>query len=210
MAPRDASRRASRWLPALFMGAIVLVIYLLATALLTGGYLGSEAAERSTTQIETTGSVLVGGRPEWAATQELVRLRPIGYGAGVVPNWEDVRAGAVGLSSVNIELESKREAYMFGGQLKLHGVAADLWVSSGLVGVALAIVMLLGLVRSMSFAIGAREAPTSVILAGSLAAWFMLFGPISSNWEAVCAGLGLVLLARGAPSPRTSTNALRD
>ena len=205
MRPQDPEKRVHRWMPALFMGVVTFVVYLLSTALLTGGYLGAEAQERSTTQIETTGSLLVGGRPEWAATRELVKLRPLGYGPGVVPSWEDVQAGKAGLQSVNVELEQNRAAYMFGGQFKLHSIAADLWVAYGLAGVALAAVMLVALVRCLSFSIAARELPTSVALAATLAAWFMLFGPIYSNWAGACAGLGLVLTRAtagdGSPDP---------
>ena len=201
MRPQDPEKRVHRWMPALFMVVVTFVVYLLSTALLTGGYLGAEAQERSTTQIETTGSLLVGGRPEWAATRELVKLRPLGYGPGVIPSWEDVQAGKAGLQSVNVELERKRAAYMFGGQFKLHSIAADLWVAYGLAGVALAAAMLVALVRCMSFSIAARELPASVALAATLAAWFMLFGPIYTNWAGACAGLGLVL-TRAATSDR--------
>jgi hypothetical protein len=201
MSSRDRGLAASRWFPVMIMGAVAVVIYLLTTALLSGGYLGSESEERSNVQIEKTGSVLAGGRPEWAATRELFLLRPIGYGAGVVPSWADVQAAKAGLSELNIELENQRRQYMFGGQFKLHGVAPDLWISYGWMGIALAVVMLIGLVRSLSFSIAARTAPTSVILAASLAVWFMLFGPISSNWPGVCAGLALVLTPAGTRRP---------
>jgi hypothetical protein len=205
--PLDPGRRIYRWYPAMLLAAVSLVIYLLASSLLTGGYLGAEVQQRSVQQIETTGSLIVGGRPEWAATRELVKLHPSGYGPGIVPSWEDVRAGKAGLDSVNVELESKRQLYMFGGQFKLHSIAADLWVGYGWVGAGLAILMLVTLVRSMSFAIAAHTLDTSVTLAATLAAWFIFFGPIYSNWLGVCVGLGLVLLPRPAPHPAAGAEA---
>src|SRR5690606_37117394 len=100
-------------------------------SLLTGGYLGSEAQERTTQQIETSGSLLIGGRPEFAATRHLVESRPEGFGLGVVPAWEDIRTARHGLAEVNVELEPVRLRYMFGGQFRLHSIAADLWAACG-------------------------------------------------------------------------------
>ncbi len=191
---RPRTHAPSRWFPATLLIGISLATYLLVQALLTGGYLGSELQERTINQADTSGSVLAGGRPEWAATRELVLLNPLGYGLGVVPNWEDLQAGKKGLDSINVELESNRQRYMFGGTFNLHSVASDLWVSYGLVGVALAVVICLALVRSLSFTLAARAAPTSVILLAILGVWFMLFGPIYSNWLQVCVALGLVLV----------------
>ena len=193
---RPRSHALNRWYPAMLIAGLASATYFLAAALLTGGYLGSELQERSTEQIETSGSILAGGRPEWAATRELIKLSPAGYGVGVVPAWEDVRAGRAGLSTINVELEPVRERYMFGGQFKLHSITADLWVSYGWVGVALAVLMLVGLVGGLSFSLATRQAPPAVIFMSLLGIWHMLLGPIFSNWLEVCVSLGVVLAAR--------------
>lgn len=196
---RPRTTAPSRWYPATVIATLSVAVYLLVQALLTGGYLGSEVQERSVVQTESSGSILAGGRPEWAATRELVALNPIGYGVGVVPNWNDLQAGKKGLSSINVELESNRQRYMFGEVFNLHSVASDLWAGYGLVGVGLAVVMCVALVRSLSFALAARAAPTSGILLALLALWFMFFGPIYSNWLHVCVTLGLVLVTVDEP-----------
>lgn len=193
---RPRGRSVNRWYPALLMTGAALAAYLLTASLLTGGYLGSELQERSTEQIETSGSILAGGRPEWAATRELIARNPEGYGLGVVPNWSDIQAGKAGLSSIDVKLEPQRQRYMFGGQFKLHSIAADLWVSYGWVGLALAMLILVGLVRSLSFALAARRAQPAVIFITLLAVWHVLFGPIFSNWLEVCVALGLGLATR--------------
>jgi hypothetical protein len=198
----------SRWTPALVLAGTAVVIYALTTALLTGGHLGEELQERSITQIERSGSLIGGGRPEWAVTRELVIRRPIGYGVGVVPSWEDFMAGNAGLRSINIVDRGYLQNYLFGGQFRLHSVAADLWVSYGLVGLALAGLMAVALIRSLSFSLAARAASTSGIFACVLALWYLLFGPIWSNWHDVCAAVGLTLLLqeRGqASAPLRST-----
>jgi hypothetical protein len=206
---RPRSREPSRWYPAALMALVAVGAFLLAQALLTGGYLGAEVQERTMRQADRSGSVLAGGRPEWAATRELVRHSPWGYGLGVVPNWEDLQAGKAGLESINVELESNRQRFMFGGQLRLHSIAADLWAGHGWAGVALALLIAIALVRSLSFTLAARRAPTSVLLLGLVALWFTLFGPLHGNWLDVCVALGLLLVpGRRALETDTSTRAV--
>jgi hypothetical protein len=121
-------------------------------------------------------------------------MRPLGYGAGVVPSWKDLTAGTAGLAKINVDTGGYANNYMFGGQFRLHSVLADLWVSFGPIGLALGLVILVALIRSLSFLIAERRAPTSVIFACSLGIWYMLFGPIYSNWIDVCAALGFALM----------------
>jgi hypothetical protein len=143
--------------------------------------------------------LITGGRPEWAATRELVRLKPAGYGVGVVPDWTDRMTGKAGLASIGVDVDPFREQYMFGAQLELHSIAADLWAGYGWAGVALAAVVTFALVRSLSFALAGGQAPTYVLFAGVMALWYMLFGPIGSNWLDVCAALGFALVAADPP-----------
>ncbi len=196
MRPLGRLTKAARWFPVVLMVGICLAIYSLGTTLLTSGALGETLQERSTAQIDATGSLLAGGRPEWAATRELIRQHPVGFGAGVVPSWADLQAGRTGLASINIDAGGYTTNYLFGEGFELHSVAADLWVSFGLVGVALAVVILVALVRSMSFLIAERRAATSVLFACSLALWYLCFGPIYSNWLDNCVARGLALVVR--------------
>jgi hypothetical protein len=189
--------RLTRWFPAIIVLGVVCAVYFISTALLTGGYLGTTLQDRSQAQVQETGSLLLGGRPEWAATRELMLMRPLGYGAGVVPSWTDLAAGKSGLTKINVDTGGYANNYMFGGQFRLHSVLADLWVSFGLPGLALGLVVIVGLIRSLSFLIAERRAATSVIFACSLGVWYMLFGPIYSNWLDVCAALGFALMLKG-------------
>lgn len=191
------SREIGSWLPAILLAGFSIVIYALATALMTGGYLGSTLQERSTAQIETAGTLIAGGRPEWSATRELMSNRPEGYGPGVVPSWSDYMTGKSGLASINVDTGGYAKYYLFGGQFKLHSIVADLWVSYGLVGLAMGAVMVFALIRSLSTSLARGDAPTSVIFACVLALWCMLFGPIYSNWLDACVALGFILLPRG-------------
>jgi hypothetical protein len=204
-ARQAAATARHRWFPVALLAGLGIAVYFLTTALATAGTLGETLQERSSTQISSSGSLIAGGRPEWAATRELFRLEPAGYGAGVVPNWADRIAGENGLASINVDAGGYADNYMFGGAFELHSVAADLWVRFGWVGVALAAAIVAVIVRSLSFLLAARQAPTYLIFACILALWFVLFGPMFSNWLDVCTALGLAAVGAGprsvAPPP---------
>jgi hypothetical protein len=193
---RQAKGR-NRWFPIVLVTGLGVATYLFIT-LATGGVLGETLQGRSTAQIEASGSSIAGGRPEWAATRELVELNPGGYGVGVVPNWTDRVAGETGMASIDVDAAGYADDYMFGSTFELHSVAADLWARFGWVGVALAVAIALALVRSLSFLLAARRAPTFLIFACVLALWYILFGPLYSNWLDVCAALGMALVPLGA------------
>ena len=197
--PADEDGVRNRWWPAFLIAGMGTAMYLLTSTLITAGYLGEEVQARTTEQIELSGSLLAGGRPEWAATFELMRLKPSGFGVGVIPNLEDVHTAKRGLDSINIGLNPERDRYMFGTEFRLHSIVADLWVRYGLVGLALAAAILVGVVRSLSFALAARRAPTSIILAAMLALWSLPFEPSYTYWVRTCVALGLVLVAREGP-----------
>ncbi len=196
--PLDDGRSPSRWWPALLLGAMGAAVYLLTSTLLTAGYLGEGVQQRSQEQIERSGSLLAGGRPEWAATLELAALRPIGYGVGVIPNLEDVHVAKEGLDSINIGLNPERDRYMFGSEFRLHSIIADLWVRFGLVGFALALTMVFAVVRGLSFSLAQRTATPAVLLAALLALWSFVFEPSTTYWVRVCVAMGFVLVVRRA------------
>jgi hypothetical protein len=184
-------RLRDRWYALALLAGIGVAIYFLTSALATGGAFGASLQERSVAQISASGSLIAGGRPEWAATRELFALEPAGYGAGVVPNWTDRVAGKTGLASLNVDAGGYADHYMFGRTFELHSVTADLWVRFGWVGVALAASIVVVIVRSLVVLLAARQAPAFVVFACILALWFMLFGPLYSNWLVVCVALGL-------------------
>jgi hypothetical protein len=192
-----------RWFTMLLLGGLVLAVYFFFSSLATSGVLGTEVEARTNAQITNSGSLIAGGRPEWAATREIFKLHPAGYGAGVVPNWSDRIAGETGLASINVHAGGYADHYMFGHEFELHSVAADLWVRFGWPGVALALAIAFVIVRNLSFLISARQAPTYLAFSCILALWYMLFGPFYSNWLDVCVPLALVTVAAG-PRPASS------
>jgi hypothetical protein len=197
--PRSLTKKERRWFPAMLIVGVGVAVYFFTSALATGGALGQKVQQRTTAQVGAEGSLLTGGRPEWAATRSLVHLNPSGYGVGVIANFADRTAGKEGLLSIGAPVDPFREQYMFGRELELHSVTADLWVNFGWAGVALAAVTLFGLARGWSFALAARQAPTYLSFAVIMALWYLLFGPLLTNWLDVSSALAFALIA-GHPS----------
>jgi hypothetical protein len=200
--PDRRTRARDRWFPLVLVAGLGFAAFLFSSSLATGGVPGEGVQRGSAGQIETTGSLIAGGRPEWAATRELVELSPGGFGVGVVPNWADRVAGETGVASIDVDAGGYADDYMFATTFELHSVTADLWARFGWVGVALAGAIVLALIRSMSFLLGARQAPTFLIFAAVLALWYVLFGPMYGNWLDVCAALGMALVPAGAAVTR--------
>lgn len=197
----DADREAAgarRWSPALLLAAVGVVIYLVMSAMLTSGLLGAELQQRSVEQVQSSGSLITGGRPEWSATRELVLLRPGGYGLGVVPAWADLQAGKAGFAAIHVDGSGYVENYMFGGAFELHSGMSDLWVNCGLAGVALGAFVIYCLVRNLSTLIALRNADTVVLFFSAVAMWSMLFGPIFTDWQMISLALGMSMVPMGA------------
>lgn len=183
-----------RWSPLLLLASLAIVAYLALSTLLTSGFFGQELQDRSIQQVEASGSLIAGGRPEWAATRELVELKPGGYGVGVVPAWADLEAGRAGFVSINVDPDGYVDNYMFGGQFELHSGLSDLWVSCGLAGVALGILVIFCLTRNLSTLLAGRRAATIVIFFCAVALWSMLFGPLFTDWQMITLALGLSMV----------------
>jgi capsular polysaccharide biosynthesis protein len=204
---RGPSGRAP-WAGVLLLAGIAAGAYLAMSELLVAGALGAEVQARTTTQIEQTGSLLLGGRPEWTATWALMREQPLGFGLGTVPNAADVHLGESGFAVTNIPTaEGYIKNYMFGGRFELHSIVADLWSNLGPVGLVLGLVMAGLLVRSFADLLGRRRAGalTSFLVIGGL--WYLAFGPVPANLLDVALALGLVLLPRQPREGRSAEKA---
>ena len=191
----STGRRASRWFPVVLVAGSGIALYYIVASLLTKGFFGPVLAQRSIAQIDSSGSLIAGGRPEWAATWALMQSRPIGFGAGVVPRFEELMVAKAGLASIGVDTGGYLNHYMLGGKFRLHSVISDLWVNFGFVGLVVSAIVILALVKSLSYRIAERDASTLTIFLCLLALWFMAFGPFFSNWQDVCLALGLVLIS---------------
>jgi hypothetical protein len=198
--PARPTRRGSAFRMVLAIGAAGLFVYSVVQALILDGLLGEAAAERSQDQVETSGSVLVGGRPELAATLALVPHRVLGFGAGTLPSLEDIRVAKEGMSGIGYDPDNGYvERYLFGGQFELHSVAGDLWARYGWVGVAFGAAILVIALRCTAAAITRNSASALVVYLTVRAAWDFAFSPLLTSVLMLTVLAGLVLSPRSDP-----------
>ncbi|SFN98618.1 Capsular polysaccharide biosynthesis protein [Geodermatophilus obscurus] len=186
-----------RWLVLPVLAALAAAGYWVLTRLMLAGALGAEIQERTAVQIAQTGSLILGGRPEWATTWALAQTHPLGFGLGIVPDSRDVLVGKAGIAVTNIPTaESYVQNYLLQGGVELHSILADLWADLGPAGVLLGLLM--GALVVTGFAEQARRRTASglVCLLLPMALWGLLFGPIASNTDTLVLALGLLLLPR--------------
>ena len=195
--PTQPGTRMRRWTPLLLLAAIGTAVYQLAIDVLRRGYLGEAAQERTIAQIETSGSLILGGRPQLTATRALMSENPWGYGLGVVPNTRDYALVRSAFESLN-QFQSGEHGYlmnyMLRGQFRLHSITSDLWVMYGIVGLLLAITIGYSLARSLSTLISRRRCPPVVAFAAILGLWYLVFEPTYGYGNDVYFTVGIALL----------------
>lgn len=193
--PTDVNKRVGIWMSVGMAALAVIIFSSLASSILSEGYLGEDSQQRTVEQIQRSGSLLAGGRPEWFATAELMREQPYGFGPGAIPTTADVWLAKEGLLPVGITTDNGYvDNYLFGGVFKLHSVIADLWAGYGIPGLVLGIALFGVIVAALARGLRDNSVPAASIFMGTMALWFLPFGPISSNLGDVSIGLGLTLL----------------
>lgn len=179
---------------ALALATIGAGAYLLGSSLLTSGRLGAAVQARTLAQIDNSGSLIGGGRPEWFATFELVAAQPWGFGMGVIPNTRDIALGISGLQGAKVYGASDYAVkYMFAGQFRLHAITADLWSRWGVLGVVLAVLVLGLVVSAVLGLLQAHAADAALLFVALNALWNMGFSPIYSNLPQIGLALGLLI-----------------
>jgi hypothetical protein len=192
--PRSAGRRASVIGTGLVLAVLGLLAYRVGTQVLVSGYLGAEAQQRSVVQIDRAGSLLLGGRPEIAATLALMRSHVQGYGFGVAPRTADLIDAKQGLSRINYDPNNGYvERYMFGDGFELHSVVGDVWVYAGPVGLLLVAVVAVILVRGLADRLPQRSATGLVLFLSLWTFWNLLFSPLLNAALPLALAVGLTM-----------------
>ena len=187
--------RGRPWLTVASVGAMVVAAYYLFQALILDGALGAAAQQRSQAQLDATGSLISGGRPELGASVALLRGQPWGYGSGTVPTPTDIYLAKTGMSQLNYDPDNGYvDVFMFGGHYEVHSVLGDLWIRFGLLGAAMVALMvavsLIGTVQRIALGL----APAGLILLATLGAWDTLFSPFLTSYRTLA-----LLFAISAP-----------
>lgn len=190
--PDRSSRRSSPVRIVIGVGALAIAVYNIGEALVLEGILGEAAQQRSVEQIDASGSLLLGGRPELAATVALMAHRPLGLGAGTNVNSEDLIAAKEGMRGVNYDPNNSYvEDYMFGSGVELHSGFGDLWVKFGVVGLILAGMLIILNIRTLAHAMTNGIASGLVVYVGAKTLWNLFFSPLGTSLSLLILSIGI-------------------
>lgn len=177
------------------LGLLAVIVYNVGQGLILGGALGAETQARSIAQLDASGSLLVGGRPEIAATLALMAHSPFGFGIGTPLTADQLMVAKEGMAAVGYDPNNGYvEVFLFGGHVELHSVIGDLWAHYGVAGIAFALVIAGSLVVGLSRRVALRRATPVVVFVVAQSLWFLFFGPFLSSASSLSLALGLVAL----------------
>lgn len=175
-----------------------LVLFNLAQAAILEGYFGEVTQQRTAAQIEQSGSLLLGGRPEIAASHALITMHPLGLGSGVKADYADITAAKQGMADIGYDPDNGYvERFMFGSGIEVHSVLGDLWLWCGLAGLALtaALVVLAG--RGFIARIQSRSLTALYAFLAIRLMWDMGFSPFGSALRLLPLVVALSMAALG-------------
>lgn len=218
MRPAAMSKRRSYFWNAFLIGGVGFFAYQLGQQLLVAGYLGANAQQRTVAQIQQSGSLIYGGRPELKATLALMRDDIWGHGVGVIASYHDILVAKSAMSAVIYNPNNGYvEKFMFGNDVELHSVFGDLWTHFGLAGLALFFVLGSLTIRTLVRQVADRVASGLVLFLGCWTLWNLFFSPFYSAIPTLTLLLGFGLpeiaaraqaagLTVGAQPSATATN----
>ncbi len=202
---RDSAEEGrARWAgTALVVAGLGWAIYHVAESLILSGFLGESTQQRTQAQLNASGSLLLGGRPEIGASLALMRDTPWGFGLGVRPSLGDILVAKSGMASINYDPNNGYvETYMFGGGITLHSVIGDLWANLGIGGVALCVALVYVGFRAALVRVRLSRASALVVVLACNAAWAIPFGPFRASVTVLSLWIGLALIP-ASPATRT-------
>lgn len=127
-------RRAGNVLGIVLLGA---AIFQLLQFSIVEGFFGEATQARTVRQIEAGGSVLLGGRPEIAASAALIQRYPLGLGPGTHASGADIVAAKTAMVGIGYDPNNGYvDNFMFGSGIQVHSTLGNFWIWYGLPGLA--------------------------------------------------------------------------
>jgi hypothetical protein len=204
---RPTTSRGAALRTVLLVGALAVGTYFALQTAILDGAMGDEARERTLMQLDTSGSLIAGGRPELGATAALMGAQPAGFGGGTMPSMHDLQIAKSGMAGLGYDPNNGYvENYLFGAGIELHSVVGDLWAWYGLAGFVLAVVLAVFFVSRVAMLATARSASALVLFLGIKAMWDLMFSPAESALTTLV--LGVALLAPVAARARRPTGSV--
>ena len=202
MRPRTPGRRGSVALTLGGLGGLALVVFQAGQALILEGYLGEATRQRTEAQLDESGSVITGGRPEVGAFVALLRAHPWGFGSGTFPTSTELGTAKTGMAALGYDPDNGYvENYLFGEGFELHSVVGDLWTRFGLIGIALAVVILVVVLTGAARSIAHRAGAAVLVYAAVKTLWNLPFSPLYGSIPLLMLAVGLCLIPRAADAP---------
>lgn len=175
---------SGRWRSWTALGRIALIgigAYFITQAAILEGMLGEAARTRTEAQISQSGSAIVGGRPEMGAALLLIGDRPWGYGAGSLATYDNIMLAKTGMKSLGYDPNNGYvENYMFGYGLEVHSLLGDVWLSFGLAGALLAVVVVSFALFGLGYSLSLGTATTVTTFLILRLTWDFGFSPFPS------------------------------
>lgn len=194
--------------PLAVLGVAAYGVYRAAMWAIGAGFLGEAARTRTVAQVESAGSLLVGGRPEVGASLALVSEQPWGYGNGLMASRDDIALGSLGMADLSGRMPDPGyvEQYMFFYGYVMHSTLAEFWIKYGLFGLAfllvVAVLIVAGLLRLMSH--GLLTVVVSFLAVTTL--WNLLFSPMQDTVYLLALTAAITLASRRC-TPREELDA---
>lgn len=193
-ASSSRTKTGSRARVAILIAALVFAIYQVGQGLILDGYLGQDAQARTEVQVQTSGNILLGARPELGATLALFSSHPTGFGAGTIPTVSDILVAKTGMASLGYDPDNGYvENYLFGNGFVLHSIIGEMWAWLGLLGIVFVLVMLWITMSSISTLIARRAAPALLSFLAIRMLWNIFFSPVFSSVGLVIVTMGLLI-----------------
>lgn len=190
-------KRASTVTVLAVLAVIGVVVFNAAQALILNGALGQVAQQRSLSQIGKTGFIILGGRPELAATASLMLERPFGFGPGVIPTSQDISVAKAGMRAIGYDPDNGYvENYMFGDRIELHSLFGDLWAAFGIPGLAFALALVVAAIVVTARGLARRTVNALALFAAVELVWNVLFSPAYGGMVISVITIGLIVLRR--------------
>lgn len=200
--PAAARARTRTWQSLLGLGLAAVGAFYAFQSLILEGVFGEAAQQRSQAQIDTSGSLIAGGRPEIGAAVALILARPLGYGSGLIPTAEDVWVAKQGMSQLNYDPNNGYvEVFMFGGQFEVHGVLADLWIRFGVAGALFGVLSAVFVVYGLARLIAHRQASALIVFVSLFTLWNIFFSPLLGSYRMLALAVAMVAIPLLRSSP---------
>ncbi|XUK64069.1 O-antigen ligase domain-containing protein [Plantibacter sp. RU18] len=200
-----ARGRAHAWWALGRMAIVGYLVFLLAQAAILEGYLGTSTEQRSEAQIEASGSLILGGRPELGATVSLLLHQPSGYGSGTAPSMTDVLVAKSGMSSLGYDPNNGYvERYMFSPGFEVHSIIGDVWILFGVVGLIWLLITVGFALFGVSTRLTDRRISGLELFLGIRTVWDLFFSPLPSSLVTMTLFIAVILISR-VPAARPTS-----